>query len=365
MIESDEQVPRPRRAVLLRRLLAPRRPSTVVWVVLGAFAASLLAGLLAISAAGIDPFRALRLMVDGSVGSTAAISNSLVFATPRLLVAVGAIVALRCGVFNLGGEGQLQFGAIGAVLVGAGVAGLWAPLHLLFALLAAMALGGAWAGIAILLKLWRGADEIIVTLMMNFVAIYFVQYLIQGPLQPPDSVYNTSDRVASSAELPLLLDGTRLHGGLLLALVAAAVVWLLLYRTALGTQLRATGLAPRAARMQGFSVGRLMFVSMVVSGAIAGLAGATEVLGVQFRLIQGFSSNFGFEGLAIAFLGALEPIPVVLVALYFGMVHSGTSQLESALGIPASLAFIMEALPILFLAGAQGWLLIRARGTRL
>ncbi|CAN5248321.1 ABC transporter permease [soil metagenome] len=349
---------------LLVDLLKPRRPGFGVFVVTGAFATSLLAGALAVSLIGVSPVRALTVLVEGSVGSKAALADALVFATPRLFVALGAIVAIRCGVFNLGGEGQLQVGAIGAILAGTAFGSLVTPIHLGLALAASMVFGGVWAVIAIALKLWRGANEIIVTLMMNFVAIYLVQYLVQGPLQPADSIYNTSERVADSAELPVLVSGTRLHLGVPLAFAAAVAVWFLLYRTPLGVRLRATGLNPRAARLQGLSVGRLVLASMAISGSIAGLAGASEVLGVQFRLIQGFSSNFGFEGLAIAFLARLEPFSAVLVAVYFGMVQKGTTQLESVLGVPSALAFIMEALPIIFLAGAQGWLLLRGRVVR-
>lgn len=332
-----------------------------LWIVLGAFALSLLLSLATVAAIDKSPIEAFGVLVEGSVGSPAALANSFVYAAPRLLVALGAIVAIRCGIFNLGGEGQLQFGAVGAALVGVGVSSLAAPLHLLLAIAAAMVFGACWALIAVVLHLWRGANEIIVTLMMNFIAIYFVEYLVQGPMRPADSIYNMSERVASSAELPVIWPGTRLHLGFALSLVFAVGVWLLLFRTTLGLRLRATGLSPRAARVQGYSTARLILVSMAISGAIGGIAGATEVLGVQFRLIEGFSSNLGFEGLAIAFLGGLNPLLVVLVAVYFGMIINGTTQLESAMGVPSSLALIMEALPILFLAAAQGWLFVRAR----
>ena len=347
------------RSAFLARLLRPSRPGSNILMVLGAIAASILAGALTVTIIGVSPVEALVVVIEGSVGSVRGLADSMVFATPRLLVALGAIVAVRCGVFNLGGEGQLQLGAIGAVLAGTMMGQIVAPLHIAFAVLAAMAFGAVWAMLAILLKLWRGADEIIVTLMMNFIGIFLVAYLVEGPLQPPDSIFNMSERIEQTSRLPILIPSTRLHLGFLIALAATAGVWCLLYRTSLGVQLRATGLSLRAARLQGLSTGRLMFVSMAISGAIGGLAGAGEVLGVQFRLIEGFSSGFGFEGLAIAFLGGLEPIPVLLIAIYFGIIQNGTTALQSALSVPVSLVYIMVALPILFLAGVQGWRLVR------
>ncbi len=358
MRESISQLRRVR-ATFLARLVRPSRPGSNTLIVLGAIAASIFAGALTVTIIGVSPVQALIVVIQGSVGSLRGLGDSLVFATPRLFVALGTIVAVRCGVFNLGGEGQLQLGAIGAVLAGTMVGQIVPPLHIAFAVLSAMAFGAAWAMLAILLKLWRGADEIIVTLMMNFIGIFLVAYLVEGPLQPPDSIFNMSERIEQTSRLPILIPGTRLHLGFVIALAATAAVWCLLYRTSLGVQLRATGLNPKAARLQGLSTGQLMFVSMAISGAVGGLAGAGEVLGVQFRLIEGFSSGFGFEGLAIAFLGGLEPIPVLLIAIYFGIIQNGTTALQSTLSVPASLVYIMVALPILFLAGAQGWRLMR------
>jgi simple sugar transport system permease protein len=238
---------------------------------------------------------------------------------------------------------------------------LFAPLQVLLALAAGAACGAVWAGIAAVLKVWRGVDEIIVTLMLSFIAIFFVQYLVQGPLQPPDAVANTSRRIDENAQLPVLIPGTRLHIGFAIAIAAAALTWYMLYRTSLGLRMRATGLNPRAARAQGLPVRRLLIVSMLISGALGGLAGVGEVLGVQFRLLEGFSENIGFEGLAIAFLGGLEPVAITIVALYFGMVRNGAIQLELDQGVPAAVSLMMEALPIIFLAAARGWLVLRGR----
>ncbi|WP_158811730.1 ABC transporter permease [Beijerinckia sp. L45] len=330
-------------------------------IVLATFAVSLILVLGILAALGVAPGRGLSVFVMGAVGSQRAFADTLVFMAPRLLVALGAIVALRCGQFNLGGEGQLQVGAIGAILPATMLPPSLGWLLLPLSCLCAAAFGALWALIPAVLKLWRGADEIIVTLMLNFIGIYLVKYLVQGLLQPRGSEFNMSAKVADGAILPVLVPGTRLHAGVILALLAAAVVWFLLYHTAYGIRLRATGLSPRAAQVQRLPVARLLVSSMAISGAIGGLAGATEVLGVQYRLIDGFSTNIGFDGLAIAYLGSLEPLATVLVALYFGAISSGTLALQSVLSIPGALSDIMTGLPIVILACVHGVLLLKGR----
>jgi len=180
-------------------------------------------------------------------------------------------------------------------------------------------------------------------------------------LQPPESDFNMSAKIAAGAELPILIAGTRLHAGVFLALLIAAALWFMLYHTTFGVRLRVAGLSPRAARLQGMPLSRLLLSSMMISGAIAGIGGAVEVLGVQYRLIDGFSSNFGFDGLAIALLGSLEPFGAVVVAIYFGAINSGTLALQSALSIPAALAQIMASLPIIFLACVHGYRFLKGR----
>lgn len=328
-------------------------------IIVGTFAVSLALGLLLLAAMGFSPGAVLPVMADGAAGSPRAFADTLVFMTPRLLVALGAIVALRCGMYNLGGEGQLQVGAIGAVLPATILPPELDWLALPLSIVGAAIFGGLWALIPAVLKLWRGASEIIVTLMLNFVGIYLVKYLVQGPLQPPNSEFNMSAKIAAGAELPILVPGTRLHAGVLLALVAASAVWFLLYHTTFGVRLRATGLSFRTARLLRLPTSRLLVTSMVLSGAISGLAGATEVLGVQYRLIDGFSTNIGFDGLAIAFLASLEPVAAIFVSFYFGAIASGTVALQSTLSIPGALSDVMTGLPIFILACVHGIMLLR------
>lgn len=338
-----------RLAAVLLRLLGHS------WIALVlAFAASAPIALGLIALAGADPLYAAMVVVDSTVGTVNGIVNTLVYATPRLFVALGAIIALRAGLFNLGGEGQLQFGAVGAI-IGAYYGGTILPegWGLVAGLVGALLLGGMWAGLAVLFKLWRGTDEMIVTLLMNFVATYFVLYLLQGPLRADGSSYNQSERIPESAQFPTLF-GTRLHIGVLIALVLAVLVSLLLSRTRVGLELRSTGLSQDSSRFQGLPIRRLLLIAMIVSGALAGLAGANEVLGTQYRLISGFSSGFGFEGLAIAFLARLSPARATVLALVFGGIYSSAVQLQQSVGVSASIAYVVEGIPIILLASITG-----------
>ncbi len=347
------------RAVIAAWLRGMARGYAVV--VLLAFGGSLVIGLAILAALGVSPGQAAQVMLSGAFGSRMAIGDTLIFMTPRLMTALAALIAIRCGFYNLGGEGQLQLGAIGAVLPATMLPPSWGHLLLPLSLLSGAVFGAVWGLIPAALKLWRGTNEIIVTLMMNFIGIYLVKYLVEGPLQPAGSNFNMSAQVASGARLPLLLAGTQLHLGVVLALVLAAALWALLYHTTYGVKLRAAGLSPRAARLQGMPLSRLILSSMGISGAIAGLGGAIEVLGVQYRLIEGFSSDFGFDGLAVALLGGLEPLGSVVVALYFGAINSGTIALQSVLSIPAAIALVLSGLPIVLLAVIQGYRFMKGR----
>ncbi|MFC3058998.1 ABC transporter permease [Paenirhodobacter populi] len=329
-------------------------------VTLAAFAGSLVIGLMLIGLLGVPLGAAARVAAAGAFGDMRAISDTLVFMTPRLLVALGALVAIRGGMFNLGGEGQLQMGAIGAMLPFLAFGDIGVAL-LPLAILSGAICGGIWATIPALLKLWRGADEVIVTLLMNFIAIFFLKYLVQGPMQPVGSNFNMSAQLPSAGTLPLLIEGTRLHLGVVLALVVAFGVWVMLQHTAFGLALRASGASPGFVRLQGQSAGRMIVSSMAISGMIGGLAGAFEVLGVQYRLIDGFSAGLGFEGLAVAFLAGLEPMGAVVVSLYFGAINSATLSLQSQLSIPSALAEILSGLPIILLAVISGVLLAKGR----
>lgn len=344
----------------LRRLLSRLGAASSLWVTLGAFIGSLILGLALIAAMGVPLHSAASVAFEGAFGNVRALSDTLVFMTPRLLVALGALVAIRGGMFNLGGEGQLQMGAIGAMLPFLAFGNLGHAL-LPLSIISGALCGALWGVIPAVLKLWRGIDEIIVTLMMNFIAIYFLKYLVQGPMRPAGSNFNMSAQLPPEGIFHTVIAGTRLHAGVFLALLIAVAVWVMLQHTAFGLKLRASGQSPRFVKMQGQSAAKNILSSMALSGAIGGLAGTFEVLGVQYRLIEGFSSGLGFEGLAVSFLAGLEPLGAVIVSVYFGAINSAALALQSTFSIPAALADVLSGLPILLLAVISGIMMLKGR----
>jgi len=343
-----------------RRMLAQLSVSRSLWVTLSAFAGSLILGLALITGMGVSLQAALSVAFEGAFGNLRALSDTLVFMTPRLLIALGALIAIRGGMFNLGGEGQLQMGAIGAMLPFLTFGNI-GPALLPLAIMSGALCGALWGAIPAILKVWRGIDEIIVTLMMNFIAIYILKYLVQGPLRPAGSNFNMSAQLPAEGVFQTVIEGTRLHAGVLLALLIALAVWVMLRHSAFGLKLRASGQSPRFVRLQGQSAAKNILSSMAISGAISGLAGTFEVLGVQYRLIDGFSSGLGFEGLAVSFLAGLEPVGAVIVSLYFGAINSAALALQSTFSIPAALADVLSGMPILLLAVLSGVMLVKGR----
>ncbi|MDW8844340.1 ABC transporter permease [Erwinia sp. MMLR14_017] len=346
--------------VSLRRVLVKLSGSRSLWVTLSAFVGSLILGLALIAAMGVPLLSALRVAFEGAFGNIRSLSDTLVFMTPRLLVALGALIAIRGGMFNLGGEGQLQMGAISAMLPFLAFGDI-GPALLPLSIISGALCGALWGLIPAVLKVWRGIDEIIVTLMMNFIAIYFLKYLVQGPMRPAGSNFNMSAQLPSDGVFQQVIEGTRLHSGVFLALLIAVAVWVMLKHSAFGLKLRASGQSPRFVQFQGQSAAKNVIASMALSGAISGLAGAFEVLGVQYRLIDGFSSGLGFEGLAVSFLAGLEPFGAVIVSLYFGAINSAALALQSTFSIPAALADVLGGMPILFLAVMSGVMLVKGR----
>ena len=354
-------MPEPKNPILaLRQLLTRLSVPLSLRVTLSAFIGSLLLGLGLIACLGFPLLASIKVAVEGSFGDARAIADTLVFMTPRLLVALGALVAIRGGMFNLGGEGQLQMGAMGAMLPYLAFGDI-GPALLPLSILGGALCGALWGVIPAVLKLWRGADEIIVTLLMNFIAIYWVKYLVQGPMRPAGSTFNMSAQLPTDGVFLPLIAGTRLHLGVILAVLIAVGLWVLLQHTAFGLKLRASGQSPGFVRLQGQSAGQMILSSMALSGAIGGLAGAFEVLGVQYRLIDGFSSGLGFEGLAVSFLAGLEPFGALLVSLYFGAINNAALALQTSLSIPAALADVLSGLPILLLAVISGVMLTKGR----
>ncbi|MFP3855125.1 MAG: ABC transporter permease [Anaerolineales bacterium] len=277
--------------------------------------------------------------------------ESLVKSTPFIYASLAVALGFRAGLFNIGAEGQLFLGAIFAAFVGYSLQGIPAVIHIPLALLAG-ALGGAiWGFIPGFLKARTGGHEVINTIMMNFIAIRLSEWLLSGPMQRPDSFNPISPTISESAMLPRFFGPpTRLHLGFFIALGVAWLVYWLLFRTTWGFDLRTAGSSPRAARYAGMNTLLSIVVAMSLSGALAGLAGANEVLGVNHNLAMAFSAGLGFDAIALALLGKSHPVGVVLAALLFGFLKNGSTQMQISAGVPVDIIAILQAMILMFIA---------------
>ena len=311
-----------------------------------------------------NPTTAANGTLSGILGP---LSETLVNATPLILGGLAVGLAFRAGLFNIGGQGQIIMGAVFAGYVGFAW-DLPPVLHLVVAVLAGIVGGGLWGGVTGLLKARTGAHEVITTIMLNYVALYLLAYLlsVKGFQRPPYG-QAISEVVKGNARLPHLLGGDlRLHTGILLALAAAYGVHWLLTRSTLGFQLRAVGANQFAARTAGMSVQRSYVVVMVLSGALCGLAGVSQILGTNVAITQDIDAGIGFDAITVALLGRGRPGGIVWAGLLFGALHAGGVQLQSATGTPVDLVVVLQSLIVLFIAApglVRAIFRIRAQGS--
>ena len=302
-----------------------------------------------------ETLQAYWALLEGSVGSLRAISATLTEATPLILTGLSVAIAFRAGLFNIGGEGQVLIGGMTAVLVGFSFAGLPWFIHMPLAVIAGFVGGGLWGFVPGFLKAKTGAHEVIVTIMMNYIAIYLVGYLLKSSLFQREGRNDPiSKNVEASAALPKLLawfdSAMRVHLGLFVALAAAVAVWWLLFRTTTGFEFRAVGANPHAARYAGMSVTKVYVLVMVIAGGLAGLAGGGQVLGVLDRASPGFSAGLGFDGISVALLGRSNPFGVVAAALLFGGLNAGGQNMQATANVGIDLVSVIQALIIIFVA---------------
>lgn len=277
--------------------------------------------------------------------------ESLVASTPYIFGSLAVALGFRAGLFNIGVEGQLFIGAIFAAFVGYSITGLPAIIHIPLAILAG-ALGGAiWGFIPGWLKVKTGGHEVINTIMLNFIAFRISDWLLSGPMRRPDSFNPVSPTIQESAMLPRFFESPiRFHLGFFLALVAAWLVYWLLFRTKWGFDLRSVGANPKAARYAGMSIMGTTVLAMSLSGALAGLAGTNEVLGLNHNLAMAFSAGYGFDSIALALLGKSHPLGVVLASLLFGTLRNGATRMQVVAQVPIDIITVLQALILVFIA---------------
>lgn len=298
--------------------------------------------------AGADVLVAYRQMAVASLGSPFALTETLTRATPLILTGLAAAVAFRARLWNIGAEGQLYLGAVVAVALGTGALDL-APPALVPLTLAASALAGALLMLGpTWLKLRLGVDEVVTTLLLNFVALLFVGMMLEGPMKDPMSLgWPQSAPIVDAATLPRLVERARLHAGFLIALAAAALVWLYMERTVWGFETRAVGSNAKAAGFAGMPVAAVLLRTGLISGGLAGLAGAGEVMGLKGYLTQDLSPGFGYSGIVVAMLAQLSPLGVVLAAIFVAGVFVGADGMSRTVGVPSYIADLVVALSLL------------------
>ena len=334
-------------------LLAARR-SAPLWRALASIGAAFLVTALLILMAGKNPLNAYYHLVVGAIGSWDRVIVGLNKTTPYLLCAIGIALCFRGRVMNIGAEGQIAIGGVFASAV-ALFAGGWPAWLLLPLTLAAGVVGGAlWAGGAAAIRVGRGVHEVLVTLLMNFIALLVVAEVLHGRMGEEGAGFPQTPLFETAAWLPKLVPGTDLHIGIVLAVLAVLAAHFLLWRTTLGFRWRLVGASLPAARYAGVSAGRAVFGLMMTAGGLAGLAGAVECLGVHYRLIEGFSAGFGFNAVAIALMGALNPLYVLPAALFFGFLETGALAMQRQVGVPSSLVLVIQGLTMIFVLCAIG-----------
>ncbi|NLE44647.1 MAG: ABC transporter permease [Chloroflexi bacterium] len=278
-------------------------------------------------------------------------SESLVISTPYMLAGLAVALGFRGGVFNIGAEGQLFVGGLATAFVGYSISNLPWYLHLPLALLAGFAAGALWGAIPGLLKAYTGAHEVINTIMMNYIAFRLTDFLLQGgPMTRSDGLPITPEVLPTSYLPALFPRPMRLHAGFFLALALAFVVYWFLWRTTIGLEIRMAGANPHAARYAGVRITRTIVMTMALSGALAGLSGANQVLGLDHRMVRAFSSGYGFDSIALALLGSSHPLGVVLASLLFGFLRGGAARMQSVASVPVELIKIIQGMVIIFIA---------------
>ncbi|MFZ1040733.1 MAG: ABC transporter permease [Anaerolineales bacterium] len=329
-------------------------PFASVGLPLLSVAIAMLIGAVIMRLMGFDPIQAYATLWQGSFGNLMQTSSTLTSAIPLLLCGLGIAFAFQAGAFNIGAVGQMYLGALGAILVAGQFPGLPGWLHMLLATLAAFIAGGIWAYIPAMIKIYYGANEIISTILLNYVGIYLVEYMISGPIRSGGHEgAPTSWPVVPNTMYPKLIPQTQLHLGLVIALVAMVIIYIVMRFTTLGQRVLIVGKNPVAARHAGIQANRIFVLTFFISGALAGLAGAGEILGYQTRLIADFAPNTGYDAIAVALLGGFQPFIVGMSALFFGGLQTGAIAMEAIVQMPAQLVDLVRVLAILAVLAAS------------
>jgi general nucleoside transport system permease protein len=350
----------------IKRLLRKEWFSRLIDGLLPVFAtlAALGVGAIILLFLGVNPIEAYKALFEGAFGSANALAETIVKATPLLLVAIGICISFRGDVINIGGEGQMIVGALLATWVGLTLTGLYGWFVILLAMIAGFLGGAIWGGIPGYLKAYFNVNEILSTVMMNAIAVQLMNFLLRGPMIDPSQALLASKipqtaRLLEIFRLPRLVP-TRLHLGALIAVVLAILVYILLWRTTLGYRIRAVGQNPHAARYAGINVQYFIVLALLLSGAFAGLAGTNQVFGVNYRMItdgssSGFTGGAGFNGIVVALFGQLHPLWSIPASVLFGGLLVGANSMQRAVQVPSAFVTVLNGLVVIFVVSSEIW----------
>jgi ABC-type uncharacterized transport system permease subunit len=331
----------------------------VFWAIGSIIIALFIAGLIMIST-GYDPFFAYVILIQGAFRNP---DQVFWYATPLLLTGLSVAIAFKAGLFNIGAEGQLYIGSMIATILGI-YTFLPPSIHPLICLAAAAIGGAAWAFLPGLLKAYRGAHEVVTTMMLTYVAVLVTEWLVTFPLKEPGTPYPQTSLVQNTAMLLNLIGSPFLHAGFIVAIICAIAVWFFLNKTVSGFEIRAVGSNLYAAEAAGINSKYMMVLALTLSGALAGLAGGGEILGYYHRFINGWSAGLGFDGITVAVLGLNNPFGVILAALFFGFLKAGAVVMDSVAGVPREMVIIIQGLVVLFVAAPKIIKWLASRGNQ-
>ena len=328
------------------------RSLTSVGVSAAAVVIALAVGMLLVVAMQKDPAKAFTSMVNGAFGP-GYFTETLVKMTPLLLTGISFALCNRCGLTNLGMEGQMYIGALFATLVGAYINGLPWYIHVPLCLIAGFIGGGLWCLITGLLKVFCGASEIITTVMLNWIAQFLIEYLINGPMIATPGGNPQTKNVLASARLGTLIQGSRLNWGFVIAIGCVVLFWLFISRSKKGYEVRVSGMNATAALYSGINIKKNILLVTFLAGGAAGLAGCIEILGVQKCIQSAFASGYGFDGIAVSLIGQNSPVGIVFGALLFGAFRAGGNNMMRKAQVPDSIVSVIQALVIIMVIGSQ------------
>jgi ABC-type uncharacterized transport system permease subunit len=330
-------------------------------VVISALLIALLMGAILFGIVGANPLTAYMTMFTRPLQGKFGLTEILVRAAPLMIVALGVAISFRSGILNIGGEGQIMIGAIMGAFIALSFPELHPLIHLPMIFVASFIGGALWGWIAGFMRAYFSVNEILSTVMLNYIAIQIYTFLIRGPMiDPKEIAYGTG--VPQTASIPKhvwlakLIPGTRLHTGIIVAILLAVIVYIFLWKTPIGFRMRAVGAEQRAARYAGIKVESYLVLAMVLAGGFAGIAGAVEVCGVHHRGLESISAGYGFSGIVVALFGGLHPLGIIPASVLFGLLIVGADMMQRAVAVPASIIMAIQGLIILAIVGSQVFL---------